>query len=56
MKKLIFLIIVLFVFTSTISAQNFANDKVVVAYIILYANSQADLQKQVQNYLNFSAL
>lgn len=52
MKKFFAIILVLFIIVSIIPAQNVGSDKVIIAYIILYANNQRDLQQKVQNYLN----
>lgn len=52
MKKFIAILIALFVFASIVPAQNMGSNKVVVAYVILYADNQTDLQQKVQNYLN----
>lgn len=52
MKKFFAIILVLFIIVSIIPAQNIGSDKVIIAYIILYANTQTELQQKVQNYLN----
>lgn len=51
MKK-IFTIIIVMVFLSSIAfAQNVGSNKTVIAYIIVSAETQAELQRKVQNYL-----
>jgi len=51
MKKIFVIFLVLFVVISMLPAQNVGSNKTVIAYIIVYAETQAELQRKVQNYL-----
>lgn len=51
MKKIFVIFIVLFVVISMLPAQNVGSNNTVIAYIIVSAETQAELQRKVQNYL-----
>ena len=52
MKKIIAIFLALVVLISFVPAQSMGSDKTIVAYVVIYANKQSDLQQKVQYYLN----
>ncbi len=55
MKKFVAIFLALAFLVSFIPAQSVGNDKVIVAYVIVYANKQSELQQKVQRFLDMRA-
>ena len=52
MKRFIGILLILVVLLSLLPAQNVGSDKLIIDYIILYADTQVELSTKVQTYLN----